>query len=513
MAKYITHVSFKDFLGIKVADFDTAKVNVMVGENAQGKTAMLSAVRAVFEGMPKGAIRESTTKAELLINISDGVTVSRRKTELGEYVDVWGADGKKMAKPQAFLNSMRGPFAYNPIGFMNRPPKEQRKFVLMAMPIKLPPEELDTANPPHDDEHPLEYVLRRSEITASDRREVGRQLRDAQGAVREAEAELEQTPGDASAPTLAAAEAAHQVARDALVRAETIAEGWQREAARLLEQEKQLPGVRAELEKMRARAQEPRKNRATSAVLSHLTSAKAEVEDLRQRLREAEKKQVTLEQEHRAAQDEDAAFERLIEAGKAKAAALDQLEKAVVGERAPPPDTASAAAKLREAEIDIERAAARVRRDAILATIAETKERMAQLEGEVAALDVKVHHLRDVLPKRLIEEQVKDLAGLEITDEGLRWDGRPIENCSGAEQIAISLQIVKLLLPSDLKVICVDGIEALSDERRKRFMEIIEKDDCQYFVTRVGEPQPGELRVKDGTVQPASAPAPATNQG
>jgi hypothetical protein len=113
--------------------------------------------------------------------------------------------------------------------------------------------------------------------------------------------------------------------------------------------------------------------------------------------------------------------------------------------------------------------------------------------------DAEVKRLRDELPAQLIAKHAEGLGDIAVTDSGVTWRGRPLENLGGAEQIEVALQIVKRL-GGDLGVVCIDGLEALDEERQAALLAQLEASDLQPFVTRVGDPRPGELEMKQGAL-------------
>lgn len=99
------------------------------GRNGQGKTSLLNAIAVALGGKdlaPKQPIRAGQDRAEIAIQLSDGIKVRRRfrRTESGDTesdlrVEV---DGRDRAKPQAFLSELVGSIAFDPLAFMREPP-------------------------------------------------------------------------------------------------------------------------------------------------------------------------------------------------------------------------------------------------------------------------------------------------------------------------------------------------------------------------------------------------------
>ncbi len=124
---------------------------------------------------------------------------------------------------------------------------------------------------------------------------------------------------------------------------------------------------------------------------------------------------------------------------------------------------------------------------------------------EAAALDDVVKRLR-AAPAELLARAALPIEGLGLADNDITWqtepDGpaKPGATLCGREQIMLGLQIARATTPSG--IICIDGIEALSEAAFAEFLAATEGDDCQYWVTQVS-PAGGELSVK--TIDPDPA--------
>jgi hypothetical protein len=65
--------------------------------------------------------------------------------------------------------------------------------------------------------------------------------------------------------------------------------------------------------------------------------------------------------------------------------------------------------------------------------------------------------------------------------------------------MGVTMAIAKSLA-GELKVICIDGAERLDEKTRAEFIRQADGDEFYYFITRVGEPKPGEIEIKEGKV-------------
>ena len=143
----ITKLHIVNFLKLRDVEMNPSKTNVIVGKNKQGKTSIVKAIQAAFDGkLDPSAIHVGADKAEITVEL-DEVTIRRSLTEKGTYLDVSNKDGFKMPAPQKFLDGILGSFAFNPIDFFNMKPAEQRQTLLEAVKMQVTLEELVTMVP------------------------------------------------------------------------------------------------------------------------------------------------------------------------------------------------------------------------------------------------------------------------------------------------------------------------------------------------------------------------------
>ncbi len=121
-------------------------LTILTGDNGTGKTTLLNALRAVFEGGHDPALlRKGTTKGRVLLTLSDGVTIERTITpEKSEY-KIRTSDGSQVKKPAAYIETLAKGFSFDPLKFLEASPKERAAYLLAAMPITFEPEEMALA--------------------------------------------------------------------------------------------------------------------------------------------------------------------------------------------------------------------------------------------------------------------------------------------------------------------------------------------------------------------------------
>jgi len=123
----------------------------------------------------------------------------------------------------------------------------------------------------------------------------------------------------------------------------------------------------------------------------------------------------------------------------------------------------------------------------IIQLIKQVDQSSAELSEEIKIqekLEAIVTKLSKEVPDQLIKEADLPVEGLKVEENSVSLNGVDIENLSASEQLNFALQIVRKL-NGKFKIICIDGVEILDKETFEWFVSEIEKDDYQYFITRV----------------------------
>jgi len=88
----------------------------------------------------------------------------------------------------------------------------------------------------------------------------------------------------------------------------------------------------------------------------------------------------------------------------------------------------------------------------------------------------------DVLKASMLE--TLPIPGMTIQDGDIFIEDVPFDRLNNSNQIKVCMQLAAQRA-GDLKLICVDGLEALDQERFDRFVEAAKTTGCQFIVTRV----------------------------
>ena len=433
----ITRIDIQNFLGISMLSVDElGKINVVTGDNGVGKSSVLKAITEAFRssGVDPEIIHSGADNAEIIIKLDCDIEIERSITPSGNTVKVT-KDGEKITSPQKFLNSLYGPGVFNPIEFFQAKPPERRKMLLAALDISITEEELAEKLGRYGNSLPLGvHEYNRNALMV-----------------------LEDVAHDAY--TIRADKAKEKK------RLEASIESDRRDIPTDVDlneyRDFDYDGKFAEYEEAaESIAKNYRKKESISALEGEANDISREIVALEDKLKD------------------------LREAGRSKVAEIELLQAQWNAFKAP--DTESMKTALsgyQDAQKHLNK----------LEAISTREEELKQVTADHKKLD-KAHKLLTTdIPKSLMSQAEFPVPGIEIAGDKISIDGIPIDKRSGSEQIKFAVTLAQFLSQNkELKVILVDGFEALSDTSRKAFIEATESDDFEYFITRVTD---GELKV------------------
>lgn len=138
--------------------------------------------------------------------------------------------------------------------------------------------------------------------------------------------------------------------------------------------------------------------------------------------------------------------------------------------------------------------------------------RRAEVATEVEALTVRLAGLNGEI-ERIDGEKAAHLAaaalpvkGLDVDAGGIRFNGVPFAQASGAEQLRVALALAMAASPNLRDVWIRDG-SLLDDESMTTLEREAAQAGCRCWVERVGDRDPGAIVIHDGRVRAIQAKA------
>lgn len=467
-------IQFKaeNFMKLKAVDIEVDEDQHVVelsGANGAGKSAVLKGLRYAIQGRrgaPEQVIRTGEGKAKVLADLGD-LIITRTETGKTHTLKVMRKEQvngetivSNLATPQKVLDRFKEHVALDPAAFVNMRPKDQ-----VATLKRLTG--LDTAE--------LDAQIAEAETA---RTQANRDAQRAQGAQADAETRLPPKP-ESMTPV---------------------------DVSELL----------AELNSARAH------NAAGEAQAQTVKDLESDLEHIKERYNDAATYRQELEARHQAEREQllrrhtesmeqaTEQVERRTAEGKAQLILVKEAKAAA--DRYQPVDTDPIEARLTSAE-HVNTAIAAHENYRQLVQHAQDEERNARLAQE---------HLDGLRTQRqqMMSAAELPIEDLDYTDEGVFYQGVPLEQASSAEKIDVGFAIVTALNPR-LKVVFIENASLLDPTMRERIRQRAEEssfDVWEEIVDTSGEVgfylEDGTVKAVDGAPVPeADAQSPAEPEG
>jgi len=119
--------------------------------------------------------------------------------------------------------------------------------------------------------------------------------------------------------------------------------------------------------------------------------------------------------------------------------------------------------------------------------------------AESAAMTARINKV-DSQKADMLSKADMPVDGLSFGEDGITFNGIPFNQCSGAEQLRISLAMGLAANPT-LKVILIRDGSLLDEDSLKLVGDMAEEADAQVWIERVGEGEEVSVIISDGEVQ------------
>jgi len=418
----IVYISIHNFLKLKDIEMNPSKTNVITGKNKQGKTSILKAIKAAFDGkVDESVIRDGESKAEIVVELDD-LNVKRTITEKGSYLDVSNKEGFKVPAPQKYLDGILGTFSFNPVQFFELKQVERKKYLLNAIKLTLSQEEL--AKYTGEKLAGIDYTKHALEVVEDARKYYYDKRTGANAEVtkkRKALDELSSSLPEGFDP-------------------KSVSEEHIKDLQKAIHDDELVLQKQADHEKFLAEMQ-----RQEKGIVEDIAKIEADLVAKKTKLTDLQKEIAAAAEFHY-----DLSDPLTIETAKETLKKLEGQRELVFTHK----------------------------------RVEEIRGELSVAVEEADKLDSIVNKLAKEVPQELIAKAELPVEGLTVTENDVLINGISLDNLSASEQLRFALNIVRKLNET-FKVINIDGIETLDKDNFEAFLKEVEGDDYQYFLTRV----------------------------
>lgn len=421
---HVTKIVILKYLGL--SQFKTeklGKLNRITGGNGVGKSAILKAIKEAIKGsgVDPTLVKVDMEKAEILVEIDNRIEIQRTITSTANRVTVTDG-GEPVSKPQTFLDSLVGPFNFNPVDFFQANKKERRRILLSSMPFTINRDallkalgevEIPITVEPDWSQHGLVVLEQIRKQVYDHRQEVNRDVTRLKKAIEQDKKDMPDTVAESN----------------------------------------------LDIRELNAKLTEAK------IAIAEDESNKDRIAKLRERSVAAKERITRLEHEIRSLSEE---LEEIKVEGKTLVAETEKFTAPEVESLQTQIESYNDNQELRFKLQDIER-----------------REGEAEKSVEMhKSLDDLHKALSNEVPKKMLAEVELPIEGLDIEGDTITIDGVAMDKLSTSEQIQFAIKLARLLA-GKLQVICVDRYESLDEDAREAFEKECASDEFEYFMTVV----------------------------
>lgn len=142
----LQHVIIKNIKGVEYHEFHAGKLTVVSGGNGTGKSSILDAISAVFEGGHNpDLLRQGERRGEVVMTMDDGSTLEAVITAKTTTRPCKSANGELIPAPATYIATLAKGFAFDPLEFVHSNKKERAEYLSKVMPIEITAEQIVAA--------------------------------------------------------------------------------------------------------------------------------------------------------------------------------------------------------------------------------------------------------------------------------------------------------------------------------------------------------------------------------
>lgn len=453
----ISKIKISNILGIEDLEITPQGFTEISGQNGQGKTSVLEAIKSVFEGGSHDAtlLRKGADKGEIVVIIDENIEITKRVNPTSSPIAIKKGE-EKVKKTGEFLKGLTDILSVNPIDFLRAPKKDRMRVLLDTMPIAIDPAYLEmvsgiavTNTDPQNGLATIEFVRKQ---VFDDRAGTNRAIKEKESTINQLKLAMPDIPKDMVAGS-------EDELRSKL---EALNTGREKEMGRIRDK---LDAISAE---------------KTNTILALNNEEQAKIEAIKEEAQskiDAIKEQVAKQVSEinlltKTATD---AVHQSLDEIKTKAAIQRERTQARYIEDVEPIKASLAAITTNRSLM--------AKREQAVSTVMKMEEELVTLNLDADQQNDAINKIDDYKIKLLESLPIR---GLEVLQGDIYRDGVQFDRLNTAQQVDIAVEIAKLRA-GELKICCVDGIELLDSAAFEAFKQKAIESGLQLFVSKVSD--------------------------
>lgn len=474
----ILNIKIDNFLCLKKVEITPdSKLNIFFGKNKQGKTDFIEALKFAFKGTTdEDIINVNADETQVLVDLGKYKitrTLSREKHKLV----VENEDGDEKKRAQTFLDVLIGSaFSLDPFAFLLLKDKDLKKYLLDIFDIQVTPETLkdkvdnETIKLLDFTQDGFTILKNAAGIFYAQRTSVNKRaavkktlfeekIRQCEGFAPE-----DYNPNETQGAYNTLSRMSQELSNAQLLRKQ--AEEASQTSFKLREK---IASIELDMEKI------------DISGINQLEQLGNTCADLEKKILALQKELDEKMEKYNAIKDAKERYDML---DKKLKEAKNTLSMLPVEDKVP--DILTIEGKIEGARQRITEAEKQDKLYSIYVDAKGIEKEYDQLIENANDLTDTIDYLRDTLPRMLTESANIPIKGLSFDGDKVMIGDKALKYMSTSEKVAVALQIVREKnKDAKLKLLCLDRAESLDDDTLKEFVEQVEGDDFQYFLTQV----------------------------